>query len=67
MPDRAPYNSKYCKEVNCHLRRGNKCTVAECVRKGAEKWPAYFTMYGVLADGDERDARPKNISNRKSN
>ena len=51
--DRIPYNSKYCKEVNCHLRSGNKCTVAACARKGAEKWPAYFTEQGHLADGDE--------------
>ena len=56
MADREPYNSKYCKEVKCHLRHGNKCTAAECARKGAEKWPAYFTTYGVLADGDEIDA-----------
>jgi len=54
--EREPYNPKYCKEVNCPLRHGKKCTVAECTREGAEKWPAYFTMYGVLADGDERDA-----------
>lgn len=50
--DREPYNSKYCKEVNCSARSGNKCTLDECVRKGAEKWPAYFTEHGVLADGD---------------
>ena len=54
--DREPYNSKYCKEVKCPLRSGNKCTVGECARLGAEKWPAYFTLYGVLADGDEIDA-----------
>jgi len=54
--DREPYNDKYCKEVNCHLRHGNKCTVEECARLGAEKWPAYFTEHGVLADGDVPDA-----------
>ncbi len=53
---RVPYNSKYCKEVKCPLRSGNKCTVAECTRKGSEKWPAYFTEYGTLADGDVPDA-----------
>ena len=54
--DREPYNSKYCKEVKCPLRSGNKCSVEECVRKGAEKWVAYFTEHGVLADGDTVDA-----------
>jgi len=57
MPDdRIPYNDKYCKEVNCHLRSGNKCTVSECERKGAMKWPIYFTEFDVLADGDIPDA-----------
>lgn len=50
--DREPYNSKYCKAVDCSKRHGNKCTLDECIRKGAEKWPAYFTEHGVLADGD---------------
>ena len=50
---REPYNPKYCKEVNCSHRYGNKCHVAECVRIGHEKWPAYFVEHGVLADGDE--------------
>ena len=50
--DREPYNDKYCKEVNCHLRHGNKCTVAECTRNGNDKRAIYFTIYGVLADGD---------------
>ncbi len=54
--DRVPYNSKYCKKVNCHLRSGNKCTVSECARTGHEKWPEYFTIHGHLADGDEPDA-----------
>lgn len=34
MPDRIPYNSKYCKAVNCQYRSGNKCTKSECVRNG---------------------------------
>ena len=50
--DREPYNSKYCKEVNCHLLSGNKCTVEECARKGADKYASYFTATGELADGD---------------
>jgi len=54
--DREPYNSKYCKEVNCPLRSGNKCTIPECTRIGAEKWVMYFTENGHLADGDEVDA-----------
>ena len=53
---RIPYNSKYCKEVNCSKRSGNKCTMPECTRKGAEKWPIYFTMHGELAEGDTPDA-----------
>ena len=53
---RTPLNSKYCKEVKCPLRSGNKCTVPECTRKGGDKWAAYFTEYGVLADGDVIDA-----------
>ena len=51
--DRIPLNSKYCKDVKCHLRSGNKCTVEECARTGAEKWVMYFTEHGHLADGDE--------------
>ena len=56
MADRTPYNSKYCKEVNCPLRSGNKCTVPACERKGALKWPIYFTIHDTLADGDIADA-----------
>lgn len=54
--ERVPYNFHYCVKVRCDLRHGDRCTVPECVRKGAEKWPEYFTEYGVLADGDEIDA-----------
>ena len=53
---REPLNSKYCKEVNCQLRQGSKCTVSECTRTGAEKWVIYFTTYDKLADGDIPDA-----------
>lgn len=50
--DREPYNSKYCKEVNCHWRHGNKCSQEKCVREGNEKRAMYFTAYGQLAEGD---------------
>ena len=54
--DREPLASKYCKEVNCYSRSGNKCTVDECVRPGHDKWVFYFGIHGHLADGDEVDA-----------
>ena len=50
--DRKPLSLKYCKEVKCLLRSGNKCTVPACVRVGAEKWVIYFIEHGHLADGD---------------
>ncbi len=52
MPNRDPYNDKYCKEVNCHWRHGSKCSEATCLRNGNEKRAHYFTDYGVLAIGD---------------
>ena len=54
--DRVPLNSKYCKEVKCSSRKGNKCTVETCKRTGGDKWAAYFTEHGHLADGDVIDA-----------
>ena len=57
MPDvRDPYNSKYCKAVNCSHRSGNKCTLPSCERTVGDKWAVYFTTYGTLADGDNVDA-----------
>lgn len=53
MADRIPLNPKYCKKVKCSLRSGNKCTVPKCTRNGSEKWVAYFTEHGHLANGDE--------------
>lgn len=50
--DRTPLNSKYCKEVKCHSRKGTKCTQEVCTRTGCEKWAIYFTEHGHLADGD---------------
>ena len=50
--DREPYNSKYCKAVECPHRKGNKCTLETCERMGGDKWAAYFSTYDVLADGD---------------
>ncbi len=52
MADRTPLNDKYCKEVNCHWRRGNKCTVAYCMRPGNEKRATYFAKLDKLAGGD---------------
>ena len=54
--EREPYNSKYCKEVNCPLRSGNKCTLERCTRNGNEKRAIYFTIHGVLAEGDVPNA-----------
>lgn len=49
---RIPYNDKYCKEVNCLRRHGNKCMEDRCTRNGNEKRAIYFTRYGTLAKGD---------------
>ena len=54
--DREPYSSKYCKEVNCQYRSGNKCTLAKCARAGGIKRAIYFDKFGVLAEGDTPDA-----------
>jgi putative ribosome biogenesis GTPase RsgA len=31
IPDRDPYNSKFCKFIDCVHRHGNKCEVEECI------------------------------------
>jgi len=54
--EREPYNYLYCVKVRCQYRHGNNCTLEECTRKGAEKWPEYFTIHNELADGDKVDA-----------
>jgi len=54
--DRVPLNIKYCKEVKCPSRKGNKCTVPACTRAGCEKRAIYFTEHGCLPDGDKIDA-----------
>ncbi len=56
MPNRIPLNILYCVAVNCPYRVLRRCTQPECIRVGAEKWPSYFTVHGVLADGDVPDA-----------
>ena len=56
MPDREPLDSKYCKEVNCQYRHGNKCSEAECIRNGNLKRAYFFMEHGHLADGDVPDA-----------
>ena len=52
MPDREPYNSKYCKAVKCSYRHGNKCSKPVCLRLGNEKRAMYFITHGQLANGD---------------
>jgi len=54
--EREPYNSKYCKAVNCPRRSGNKCLESKCIRHGCEKRAVYFTQQGKLAEGDIPDA-----------
>jgi len=56
MPDREPYNFKYCKEVNCQYRHGNKCSLDKCSRPGDLKRVKYWEALGVLAEGDTPDA-----------
>ena len=53
---REPYNDKYCKEINCPKRSGNKCTEDNCTRDGGDKWAAYWTIHEELANGDKIDA-----------
>ena len=48
--DREPYNSKYCKEVDCSKRSGNKCTVEECVHN--HKRILYWEKFGVILPED---------------
>ena len=52
--DREPYNSKYCKAVKCSKRRGNKCTVEECIRN--HKRIVYWEQMGEILPGDVEDA-----------
>ncbi len=43
---REPYDSKYCKTIDCHYRQGNKCTLQECVRN--HKAILYWQITGRL-------------------
>lgn len=52
--DREPYNSKYCKAVNCSKRSGNKCTVEECVHN--YKRIKYWEHFGIILPEDVEDA-----------
>jgi len=54
MPDREPYNSKFCKFIDCSKRHGNKCKVAECIYN--HKWILYWEMYGVYPPEGGHDA-----------
>ncbi len=56
MANRIPYNIAFCRYVKCEYRQGNKCSQPECIREGSDKWAAYWTEYGHLADGDKIDA-----------
>jgi len=47
--DRKPYNSKFCKFVDCIHRRGNKCTIEECIYN--HKWILYWEIYGKYPPG----------------
>lgn len=48
--DREPYNSKYCKVVDCSKRSGNKCTVAECVHN--YKRILYWEKFDIILAED---------------
>jgi len=56
---RTPYNIDYCKAVKCSQRKGNKCTMPECIRN--HKRILFWEQYGVLAKGDTVDAGPEDI------
>lgn len=40
--DYEPYNSKYCKEIDCPQRHGNKCLVEKCIHAKEIRW---WTQY----------------------
>ena len=48
---RTPYNSKYCKEIKCQYRSGNKCTAEKCMAKGGIKWAKFWTEHGHTPNG----------------
>lgn len=52
--DREPYNAKFCKEVDCPERHGNKCGVAKCTYN--RKWVIYWELYGVYPPGEVENA-----------
>ena len=52
--DREPYNSKYCKEVDCSKRSGNKCSVERCVHNF--KRIVYWEQTGEILLEDIEDA-----------
>lgn len=47
-----PYNSKYCKAVDCEYRHGNKCSIEKCTRN--HKCIIYWEQTGKLHPQDER-------------
>ncbi len=36
--DYEPYNSKYCKAIDCEHRHGNKCRIPKCVHPKKIRW-----------------------------
>ncbi len=52
---REPYNSKYCKAVDCKYRQGNKCSIDECVHNF--KCILYWERTGNLHPKDESDRK----------
>lgn len=52
-----PYNSKYCKEVDCEYRHGNKCSLEKCVRNF--KCILYWESTGTLHPMDLKDIKMK--------
>ena len=52
--DREPYNSKFCKFIDCIKRHGNKCRVAECIYN--DKWIRSWEIYGKYPSNGGKDA-----------
>ena len=52
MPEeRKPYNSAFCRAVECDKRHGNKCEIEECLYN--HKWIVYWETYGVYPPSEE--------------
>ena len=64
MANGKPYNSKFCKFVDCVFRSGNKCLSKECIYN--HKWILHWEINGVYPPEGVNYARPNNIPNRKN-